>query len=288
MQAIYQLLRKLTLPGNAGTGARIVLDGTTDAILIYNASNQLVESIAATSGFDQFGNNFLVGHTSYNRTVNEFINVTGNNIIMGAMVAGQPSLTGAGFIQNAGNITLQSQVFGAFTAAVIANFNSGQGGFGTGSGFNPVLSLLDSTGNNPVDVDLSGNVIKTNTSGTRYTWQSPSYGNNWGGSTTFNGSANWGTATYRLDAEDNLHLGGAFKAGAVLPGAAVFNVPIPYRPSTQWAIPMLRNNGGVVTPFMGAITSSGNVDIVTQTGGGIAVNNEYLMAPTVIPLNNIP
>jgi hypothetical protein len=51
----------LILPGGATSGARLVLDGTRDAILEYNAANELVGSWAASAGNDGLGNNYPQG-----------------------------------------------------------------------------------------------------------------------------------------------------------------------------------------------------------------------------------
>lgn len=56
----------LTLPGGAVTGARIVIDGTRDAIFVYDAAGALFASLAATAGTDGLGNAFLAGLTFYN------------------------------------------------------------------------------------------------------------------------------------------------------------------------------------------------------------------------------
>lgn len=57
-------LTSLTLPTGATSGARIVLDGTTDTELVYDASGNLIASIAATSGTDGFGNSYPAGISS--------------------------------------------------------------------------------------------------------------------------------------------------------------------------------------------------------------------------------
>lgn len=56
----------LTLPGGATSGARIVIDGTRDAIFVYDASNALFASLAASAGSDDgHGNAYLAGLTFY-------------------------------------------------------------------------------------------------------------------------------------------------------------------------------------------------------------------------------
>jgi hypothetical protein len=120
-----------------------------------------------------------------------------------------------------------------------------------------------------------------------YTWQTtPAYSANWAASTTFNGSASWGSLQLRLDAEDNVVTTGAFKAGAVLPGSTICNFPVPYRPKAQWPIPVQRNNGGVLSYGMAEIGPSGNLNLLAANGMGVAVNNEYLISGS-FPLGNI-
>lgn len=52
----------LTLPtGATNPSQRIVLDGTSDTILVYNNSGALIASVAATAGTDGLGNNYPAG-----------------------------------------------------------------------------------------------------------------------------------------------------------------------------------------------------------------------------------
>lgn len=105
------------------------------------------------------------------------------------------------------------------------------------------------------------------------------YNTNWGSSTTFNGSTNWEPAYYRKDAEDNVVLQGAFKAGATLPGAAVATLPLGYRPTKQWPV-LVQRKTGTSTLSMGfaAVSTAGNFNIMTQTGLGVAAGDEYLVS----------
>lgn len=118
-----------------------------------------------------------------------------------------------------------------------------------------------------------------------YTWQFPTYETNWAGSTTFNGSTNWGTLQYRFDTEDNVWLLGSFKttAGAATP---VFNLPTSYRPQSQWAIPCQQNNSGTLSYISLAVGSSGNVHVLSQVGGDTTSGNEYLVNGK-FPLGNL-
>jgi hypothetical protein len=51
----------ITLPFGATSGARVVLDGTRDVILVYNSAGQLFASMAAASGNDGLGNSYPAG-----------------------------------------------------------------------------------------------------------------------------------------------------------------------------------------------------------------------------------
>ena len=59
----YQTI--ITLPTGAVSGTRIVLDGASDVILIYNAADELAISISPTSGTDSYGNDWVAGVACY-------------------------------------------------------------------------------------------------------------------------------------------------------------------------------------------------------------------------------
>ncbi|MEV8530076.1 hypothetical protein AB0451_39390 [Streptomyces sp. NPDC052000] len=67
------LTTSLTLPTGALTGARIVEDGTTDTILMYDASGALIASIAATAGTDGFGNAYPAGISASSGVISQSI-----------------------------------------------------------------------------------------------------------------------------------------------------------------------------------------------------------------------
>lgn len=121
------------------------------------------------------------------------------------------------------------------------------------------------------------------------TWQTPSYNTNWLSSTTFNGSSGNQPLQYRLDAEDNLIIGGAFKASTSAPGAIVFNIPdVNFHPSANFWVNAWRERSSAVISFGIQITADGNVNVVTTMGGGApAANDEYWMPFQAVPLGNI-
>ena len=92
----------LTLPGGATSGARIVIDGTRDAIFVYDAGNNLTESLAASSGTDGQGNNYQAGYSVYYAGNKPFFNVS------------PTSLTIENFAQTASWNILSALPFGDF------------------------------------------------------------------------------------------------------------------------------------------------------------------------------
>lgn len=67
--SFFQRLVKLTLPTGATTGQRIVLNGLTGVIEVFNAANQLIASISPIAQNDGSGNLLFPVFTSYNALV---------------------------------------------------------------------------------------------------------------------------------------------------------------------------------------------------------------------------
>lgn len=68
----------LTLPTGAVSGARIVLDGLSDVILVYDAADDLIVSIAGSAGVDPYGNAYPQG-ISVNQGVISGVTIQSNN-----------------------------------------------------------------------------------------------------------------------------------------------------------------------------------------------------------------
>jgi len=62
------VIQYLVIPSGATSGARIVLDGVNGFILVYDAFDSLVASVAGKPGSDNFGNFIYPGVTSYDST----------------------------------------------------------------------------------------------------------------------------------------------------------------------------------------------------------------------------
>lgn len=183
------------------------------------------------------------------------------------------------------SLHMQSLISGANNDAAQLFIASGADGVMTGSGSAPHITLRDGNGTTPVDLRISGSAVKVTTAGSLYVWQTPAYDTNWAGSSTFNGSSNWGTLQYRFDTEDNVWFIGAFKTTAAASNP-VFTLPIAYRPVNQWAIPCQQNDSGVLSYISLEVGSSGNVNILSNVGGSTTAGNEYLVNG-IFPLGNL-
>lgn len=68
------LTTSLTLPtGAVNPDQRIVLDGSTDTILVYDVSGALIASVAATGGTDGFGNTYPAGISAASGVISQSI-----------------------------------------------------------------------------------------------------------------------------------------------------------------------------------------------------------------------
>lgn len=255
------------------------------------AAGNLIASIAPASGTDSFGNTYLTGITSYGIGTQTFSEMAGGSLLTGNMSSNVPDTTDAGFIQSQGPLTILRSVVNASPSlvrdALRMTMSAGQTAQTTGSASAPNLGIIADDLASAADLYLSGSAIKTDNTSAPYTWQLPSYGTNWSGSTTFNGTTGVEPLRFRLDAEDNLWPIGGFKAGAVVPADPVFILPAGYIPiaGTDY-IPCLRNNGGAVTSGMLRISNNGHVDVLNSANLGIAANNEFLCNGKV-PLRHI-
>lgn len=265
-------------------------------ILVYSgtpALGNLIASIAGQAASDSFGNPYPAGITSFDNVGGLFTNMASGLISSGFITGSGADLADAGLLlaPGAGRIELASGIIASPSPTNDrARFElfAGRPAQGTGA-LGPLALLHDTVATSLVDLGITGSLVQYDNTLSPVTEQVPAYNTNWSDSTTFNGSANWGPLRFEKVAIDMVRIGGAFKAGAVAPGAAIFQLPAGYRPAKQWPLVCERNNGGTLTTgFMAAVTTAGNVDIITQTGGGIAANNEYLIPPTLFPLGNLP
>jgi hypothetical protein len=169
--------------------------------------------------------------------------------------------------------------------------------FESGTFLTPLVQMFNDAANVYLNTQLAGGVAFSSTAAawapvlpggttldTRHTVGSGGaaapFNTNWLTSSTFNGSTNWAPLYYGRDALDYVAVQGAFKANTTAPGASVFQLPAGYRPAQQWPV-LVERKSTTTTPatsmFFGAVSTAGNLNIMTQTGGGIAASDEFLV-----------
>lgn len=255
------------------------------------ALGNLIASISATTGNDPFGNPYVSGIVSYSSSQSRIQMANGLLLIgkigdtanqQGIMFQATKTTTETGTnlctVQYA---PLKSA--GAIDRCVVY-ITEGTGATQATSPY----ALITSDDTNGIYLRVSGTVLKCDpATDNAYQWQTPTYNTNWQASTTFNTLTGYDSLQFRLDAEDNLVMSGAFMAGAVVPGATVFNLPAGYRPvSGSKLIFCQRNNAGALSMGHALITTGGNVNLFAAAGIGIAANNEYVLNG-VVPLKKI-
>jgi hypothetical protein len=277
----------------------------SSGIFLYSgtpALGNLVGSWTTADGTDQYGNGYIAGLTTYgtSSTINliqDDLVLTGSNgskVVLESAADASVSLTpGGGGTWFAGGIVTavsgtshpQMELFAPADTTNDVGATLTLEGSSTASVATAIRSVATLWSHLGGAGQIQNWWIKQNSSGTAFTWQTPSYGTNWAASTTFNGGTNWHALQYRLDAEDNLWLIGGFKAtGAV--ANPVFTLPSGYRPAAQWPLYLQQNNAGALTTIALEIAGSGNVNILNANGGVLANGNEWLVNAK-IPMGNI-
>ena len=233
VQALYQFQRKIVLPTGATSGARIVIDSTQNAIFIYDAANNLVESIAAGSGTDATsGQKYISGDTVYDRTNNIYATLEAGLLALGQISGGNMDVADEAKV-------LAKVAGGQFLFQILSVLNTGAGLNdaariemfpGAAPSTNPLISLSDNNGTTPAITGIAGYAVQQDfASGALETWQAPV------------AAANFTVTTmqYRHDAEDNVHWVGEISqaTGAAGPSGAtcIAAVPTNYRPKVNYA-----------------------------------------------------
>lgn len=170
----------------------------------------------------------------------------------------------------------------ALPDALAVFFVSGATGAPTG-GSNPFLKVQDTAGTSAADIYLSGSAIKTNNSGTPYTWTTPTLGTGWANGTGVGGS--YPNLQWRYDAENNIHLHGVFHATSTTPSTIV---------ATGFPAVSVGGNVGVTGPATSInvanraigmyMNASGNLNATAL--GTIAVNDTFMINAKV-PIGTI-
>ena len=254
----------------AASGGRVVLDGSRDAIFVYDTTGAMMLSIASMAGTDAGGIPYPSG-----------LQVAAGNVLRLGSSSHSDSIA-------------TSAVFGSAFAQWVLN-TDGTMSWGGGAAptdanlYRPFAGQLQTDGKLGVTGILkAGAWIVKETGGADEAWLAPSYATNWAGSTTFGTLTNIQTLQYRADPLDNVVVGGAFAAGATAPGTAIMSVGAAYTPKKRYALPIVRLSAGVVTSGMCYLSQTGNLALDSQLGPVVAASAVYIIPPTAIPLGNLP
>lgn len=260
----------LTIPTGATTGARVVIDGTTGFITVYNAANQAVDTIGGPAGA---------------------ILVSSPGAAQVEIVAGQVEF-GTGDIEtqfpsviastNIGQLTIQS----GSNAGLPLNFQA-QAVFNqaVNPGGTPTIVISEKAAAAATNLLIGGAVVAADNSGTAYIWQSASaaYGANWSDSNIFSGLGGHTGVEYRRMPDDTVWIYGYAQTAAGA-GTTVFTLASGYYdPAASTTGYALRERGGVVAPVALAVDGSNGHVIL---GAAPAAGDRYSFN-VVLPLGNI-
>ena len=240
----------------------------------------LAANIAPGEGTDEFGNAYLAGIVTY--TGDEFAALSVGNLLLG--------LTEDGY--GLASLIGLSGSNGMFASSPHSVDEPDSATWTLVAGDRAVTPVSDASfPHELVDgaVWARDPVIHASNVGNVWsaeTWHTPSYNANWSGSSTFGSGFGLGELKYRMDAEDNLWLIGAFTAAAGA-GTAVFNLPAAYRPTVTSAFPVAWISSDLTpgTAWM-YVSTAGNLNINSQLGSAVATGTTYYVNGK-IPLGNI-
>lgn len=298
MQPDVQAQDTIILPSGATTGARIELNGTSDAILIYDANNNLIASVAATDGTAVNGQGYITGFGVYDRVSNFFAALQSQNTFLGRITSNVPDINHAAkvFGDNFGGLELSTgvNVPNNLLNGYTIDLTPGAAGAKTGDPNVPFFLVLTDDSVAEVDMGWPGSIVRYFPDGTPYSWQTvgtapaPNFGTNWlAGNGTFNGSSGYGSSLrYRKDALDNVVMEGLFRANTTAPGVTVFTFPAGYIPKQVGRVMVQAANGGVLSSGYCTVDAAGNFNIRTASGLPLAANATYQVAGS-FPLGNV-
>jgi hypothetical protein len=264
----------LTIPTGATTGARIVIDGVTGLISVYNSSNLLVDTIGGSFG----------DIISYATGLTLDVALSEGSIEFGTSSSG---FTGAGSLTGdllSGGGLLLSTGTGDATHddALELVFRAGDTGQTTGSSTAPKVIVGDAALSSAADVWVTGSVIAADVATqSAETWHAPSFGANWA-----NGPSG-GTVQlvqYRRDCQDNLVIVGTCHTTSAAPAATLFTLPAGYRPTIEQRLPTVINTAGTITIRLMQILSSGAVQVFPA----LAAANVDVAFSVAVPLGHLP
>lgn len=300
MNALYQLLRKLVLPSNATSGARIVLDGTTNAILMYSAANNLIESISATAGVDSAGNHYPAGYCQFGDVTTNipFVNILNGVVYQGILANRSSNVDYTHVMLTAADSPTSAEFNSPWTAGNNAVQFLYTAGTGSTVGTNAPSFQMQTrgAGNFPLDAVILGALRGGDVTNGPATWQTPAYNPNWADSSAFNGQLGQAVLRFRKGNEDNVRIYGCAVASAGA-GAVPFVLPVGWRPlgapnppNGTVMIPAMQFDptGGKVISAMARIDGSGNITFSTAQGFAAIVAGTQVWISGEFPIGNLP
>lgn len=266
----------LTIPTGATSGARIVLDGVTGLISVYNASDQLVDTIGGAFG----------EIISYAVALTQDIAMREGRLLLGTA---STDFTNSGKIYgdvlSGGSMVLDTGTGGTVPPlddALSMFLRAGQTNRTTGNAASPHVVIGDDALNSAADLWITGSIIAADIpTQSRQTWQTPSYNAGWAGGDV---AGTFRPMQYRFDPMNNLYLSGAFHTTSATPSTFAFVLPAAYRPTTNQRAAAISVNGGTVTAGYFQVGLNGNTGFFTLP----AAANTDVYFSGIFPLGNIP
>jgi hypothetical protein len=274
------------ISGTTFSGTDFVIN--TAGAFFYSAApaaGNLIASITNVAGTDPFGNQYLLGFTTFDRGNSIFANMQGGLSQWGPLQAGQPATNDSGSIQSTSiSLIIDAPITstGGFLSPGQMQLSSGQTGQTTGAANTPQLQLQDSSLSSPFDVRMTGSLIKTQLATLApYTAQTPTLA---AGYTNDN-------LKYRQMPFDAVWWDGEISqtTGVGAAGAAtVFTLAAPYIPKREQVLPASwRNSGG--------LSKGGNAFFAFETNGnvmlgwsGATANGDRFSCDVMVDLGNVP
>jgi hypothetical protein len=290
----------IVLPTGATSGSRIVLDGESGLILIYDADNNLIASISPDDTTDAAGNTILQGITDY--VGSEYVQMDVGNLYLGVLpdpanpafvpvpgllgIKGDSSSIG---LQSAANQDLPDSSFLECVSGVLAA--------GTGHDTYPhhqvngdIWVVVDALqGGNPHNNNalIAAPVPLGQSFPVAETWHDVTLGTGWATGPGISGS--YPPLQFRRDGLDNVHLFGTFHATSTTPSTIIGTGLIGVNLATLGGV-------SVIGPAQRMVSTGGAIPMYAENTGAIrsaalptpiAVNDTFMINQSY-PLGNIP
>lgn len=281
MKDLIAALQSLTLPWDAISGARIVLDGVNGRILIYNAANELILSMSPTAGTDNAGNEIHAGIASYRPPGSDLLTIlmTADGVFEAVSAQGVTDILRTGTIEFSGSTGGASQSSGAMTIRIPSNqpdYVSGLIGMQSPSedGTVPPAGFIGVEGPgsqaalcNSFILDICGfirkNTFEASGNVRNEEWINLPLAGAW--------VADVETPQYKLMADGTCVLRGNLKDGATANGTTIANLPVDYRPNTHQRFITAEKQTGLAWRHI-AISTGGVVTVWNCTTAHICLD----------------